>query len=242
MVARVKAELLAFWSSLGSRPLGPLIIFVGGGLSLFSYEYAGSSHFFTHFIARHLFPDLSPRNIEAGSYLYWFGSAFPLLILLPVALARLAGRVDGRSGGGSLGLSAGNWRLGLSLSGLFYAVMLPILFAIVWTSDFQDYYPIYSDADRSLRMFLVYELSYFVYFVAWEFFFRGFLTFTLEPTLGGWVVFVQMLPFMCMHFGKPAAEAASSIAGGLALGWLAIRTRSIWYGVVVHGATAVTLD
>ena len=35
---------------------------------------------------------------------------------------------------------------------------------------------------------------------------------------------------------------AGQILGGLALGWLALRTRSFWYGAFIHGAVDVTHD
>jgi membrane protease YdiL (CAAX protease family) len=117
-----------------------------------------------------------------------------------------------------------------------------IVSVIAGMDSFQEYYPIYGDADRSLAMFVSYEIAYACYFVAWEFFFRGFMTFALEKHLGIWVIFVQMLPFAVMHFGKPGLESMSSVFGGIALGYLALRSRSIWYGVFIHAATAVTLD
>ena len=80
------------------------------------------------------------------------------------------------------------------------------------------------------------------YFIAWEYFWRGFMTFSLEKTFGPWVIWILMLPFVVHHFEKPDLEALSSILGGLALGWLALRTRSFWYGAFIHAATDLTLD
>ena len=233
----VVRELRVFLSRLAPVPA---LVFVTTGVALFVYQYYGSADFFEDVLARRLFPAMKARDVEAASYFYWFGSAFVLLGIAPWALLRLASRREPIA----TGLGLGDWRLGLPAAALFYGVMVPLLAGAVWLfpESFLDYYPMYRGATRTVAMFVAYECAYLVYFIAWEYFFRGFMTFGLERTLGVWTVFVQMLPFTVMHFGKPDAEALSSIAGALALGWLALRTRSIWYGVIVHGLTAVSLD
>jgi membrane protease YdiL (CAAX protease family) len=45
-----------------------------------------------------------------------------------------------------------------------------------------------------------------------------------------------------VHFGKPWPEVLASIAAGSALGWLALKTNSIWGGVFVHITAAWTMD
>jgi membrane protease YdiL (CAAX protease family) len=45
-----------------------------------------------------------------------------------------------------------------------------------------------------------------------------------------------------MHMGKAEPEALGSIVAGVALGVLALRTRSFWYGVLVHASVAVWMD
>jgi len=53
---------------------------------------------------------------------------------------------------------------------------------------------------------------------------------------------VQTLPFALLHTGKPEAEALSSVFAGVALGWLALRTRSFWWGALLHAAIAFAMD
>ena len=56
------------------------------------------------------------------------------------------------------------------------------------------------------------------------------------------------LSFMRTHelrearLGKAEIEAMGSIVAGIALGILALRTRSFWYGVAIHGVIAVWMD
>lgn len=233
----LKREVLLFWSKL---ELIPVVVFVTAGLALWAYDYYGSIHFFTSTIAP--FFKIRWAVADPASYFYWYGCAFLMLMLVPQLVVRAMTFAKKDTSIPTLGWGVGDWKLGLPAIAIFYGVMLPILCVVVWTSDFQGKYPLYDNADRSIGMFLSYELAYALYFVAWEYFFRGFLTFSLEKTLGFWTIFVQMLPFVVMHFGKPDLEAMSSVFGGIALGYLALRTRSFWYGVFIHAATAVSLD
>jgi membrane protease YdiL (CAAX protease family) len=93
-----------------------------------------------------------------------------------------------------------------------------------------------------LLTFLIYESAYALYFVGWEFFHRGFLTIGLQPVFGWYAVFIVAIPFGIMHVGKPFPEAYGAVIASIVLGWLAIRTRSSWYGFFLHAGIAVTMD
>jgi membrane protease YdiL (CAAX protease family) len=45
-----------------------------------------------------------------------------------------------------------------------------------------------------------------------------------------------------IHYGKPMPETFGAILAGLLLGTLAMRTRSIWGGVLIHIGVATTMD
>jgi membrane protease YdiL (CAAX protease family) len=51
-----------------------------------------------------------------------------------------------------------------------------------------------------------------------------------------------MIPFVLLHSGKPFIETFASIFGGLFLGYLALRTRSMFFGFMIHAIVLVTLD
>jgi membrane protease YdiL (CAAX protease family) len=182
-------------------------------------------------------------------YLYWFGSSTAWLFVLPVALILLTG--------GSLrefGLGLGDWRFGLRAVAVLYGVMLPVLIAVSFLDGFIDYYPM-SDWVRGeaiayheggggqhLASFFVYEAAYASYFIGWEFFHRGYLTIGLERVFGGYAVLIVTIPFALVHLGKPMPEPYAAIVASLVLGWLAIRTRSSWYGFALHAGVAITMD
>ena len=79
-----------------------------------------------------------------------------------------------------------------------------------------------------------YELSYGLDFLSIELFFRGLLVIGLVRYAGEKAI-LPMAAFYCtIHFGKPLGECITSFSGGLALGVLAYRTRSILGGLIVH--------
>ncbi len=95
-------------------------------------------------------------------------------------------------------------------------------------------HPILFEAKYNWNWFVVFELILFVYIFAWEFLWRGYMLFGLEQKFGWYAVFIQTIPFVILHNGKPAVETLSAIAGGIILGIIAIKTRTILYGVILH--------
>ena len=128
--------------------------------------------------------------------------------------------------------------------GLFMLVF-PFVVGVSATEVFQDKYPLFgkrTGADEDLLLFLIWELSYAVQFVGLEFFFRGVLLFGAVRVIGPWAITVMVVPYMMIHFGKPAAEAIGAILAGAALGLIALRTGSIYAGMCIHIAVAWSMD
>jgi membrane protease YdiL (CAAX protease family) len=130
----------------------------------------------------------------------------------------------------------------MMLYAAMFACFLPIVIAVSFTSAFQRYYPFYDYAGASLSGLLLWELLYALQFVTLEFFYRGFLLFSLERYIGVYAVFVMVIPYCMVHFGKPFAETLAAIPAGVILGVLALKTRSILPGVALHIAVAWTMD
>ena len=188
--------------------------------------------------------------VSAFPYLYWFGASFVLYALVPLLLAVATRGSFTRN----YGMGLGDWRAGLKLTGLFLLVMLPAVYVASKMSAFAGQYPLAGKGAYMLRpeggperaswgLFVTYEAAYFGYFIAWEFLFRGYMLNGLLPRFGrAGAILIQVAPFAIMHLGKAELEALGSIAAGIALGILALRTRSFWYGVLIHGVVAVWMD
>ena len=134
-------------------------------------------------------------------------------------------------------------RAGARTAAAMFLAMLPVLAVASRWPAFHDYYPIVPQAAMSWTMFTYHELSYGLYMLAWEWFYRGFLTHGLARGYGAWTaVALQALAFGIMHIGKPAPEIAGSFIAGVALGIVALRTRSFVPCFLTHWAVSITFD
>jgi len=170
---------------------------------------------------------------------WWFGLSAVCFLAVPALIIRFIWREPL----GRYGLALGDVRTWLRYFLLFALVALPAMVVASRFPSVQQYYPRYPWARHSLAALLVSELGWLVYFLAWEFFFRGFLLFTLlrrmPPALA---IAIQTVPFAMMHFPKPEVEAFASIAAGVALGWMAYRGRSMIGTWLLHFLCAGLVD
>lgn len=119
-------------------------------------------------------------------------------------------------------------------------VMLPILWFICADPSFNQFYPLYKPTTP--RTLVIYELVYLTQFVSIEFFFRGFGIFRMERLCPGYGVLLMVIPYSFVHIHKPFPEAVGSIIAGIILGHLALKSKSIWPGVLVHACIALAAD
>lgn len=209
-----------------------LVILVTAAVVLTLQEYLGSSDKFAALV-----PYNGP-NWELQGFVWWSGWRVLGYVILPmIAIACMPGeRIRDYH---------------VSLRGFFkhvwiYAVMFAAIFPLVilasTTNTFRHTYPFYRMANRSHFDLWTWEALYAAQFVALEFFFRGFLLQGLRRVMGANAIFVMIVPYCMIHYGKPMAETFGAIIAGLILGTLAMRTRSIWGGVLIHVGVATTMD
>ena len=65
---------------------------------------------------------------------------------------------------------------------------------------------------------------------------------TGRKSLGSGAIFAMCVPYCMIHYGKPYLEATGAVIAGIALGSLAMRTKSIYSGFLVHVSVALTMD
>lgn len=123
-----------------------------------------------------------------------------------------------------------------------YLLVFPFVLFVSTQDSFQGTYPFYKFANQSIAHFLKWQLLYAAQFVALEFFFRGYMLKGLRHKFGYGAIFVMIVPYCMIHYPKPIAETLGAILAGIALGTLAMRTRSIWGGVFIHVGVAFTMD
>lgn len=169
---------------------------------------------------------------------YWSISTFIGYMVIPILFLKLVLRQRLRDFGLSLKGALKHWWIYIGL----YLIVLPAVYMVSFTASFQKTYPFYEHASRSLFDFFAWQALYALQFMALEFFYRGFLIHGLKNRFGLYAVLVPMIPYCMIHFGKPLPETLGAILAGIALGVLALHTRTIWLGVLIHISVAVTMD
>ena len=91
-------------------------------------------------------------------------------------------------------------------------------------------------------MALIYEFFYGIDFLWVEWIVRGALIIGLYKIMGENVLLPVTVFYCTIHFGKPMAEAISSILGGYVLGIFAIRTNTIYGGFMIHAGIAWMME
>jgi hypothetical protein len=125
---------------------------------------------------------------------------------------------------------------------VFYAVFLIILIVAFKFTNLKNVYPLYRKSTQGLSYFFFYQLIQMWYMLGWEFFFRGFMLFGLEPTFGRMSALVQAVPFAIVHFKKPQLEAYGAIFAGIFLGLIGLRARSFLPCFLLHYMIILTAD
>jgi len=171
-------------------------------------------------------------------YLYWFIGDFFTFFILGIVIIKFGFKEKFSD----YGFQLGDIKIGLSFSLLFLLVMIILIWFVSAAPAFAEKYPHLSSAKSDWNTLFIYEAGMLLYMFAWEFIWRGFMLFGLEKKFGGYAVLMQMIPFVILHNGKPFLETFGAIFGGIALGILALRTRSIYYCVLTHIGVMFSID
>jgi membrane protease YdiL (CAAX protease family) len=151
---------------------------------------------------------------------------FFLEFVIPVLWIVAVWREDPRR----FGLTLGDWKLGLPVTIAGVAAMAAIIWFLGREPDFRAYY---TDSIAGRPMWrLVIDTGIDIF--AWEFFFRGWLLWSLGRKYGTDAIWLQIVPFALMHVWKPEIEQLSTVVGGAFFGLLAWRTRSFVWGWLLH--------
>jgi membrane protease YdiL (CAAX protease family) len=195
-------------------------------------------YFGDHQTYRKFFPNMRDKYWELGGFVWWSGwrvlgyAVIPMLVVLALPGQRLR----------DYHLSFRGFFKHLWIYVLLYVLILPGVIAASTTSSFRHTYPFYRMANRSSFDLWAWQGLYALQFVALEVFFRGFILQGLRRAMGANAIFVMIVPYCMIHYGKPLPETCGAILAGVILGTLAMRTKSIWGGALIHIGVATTMD
>jgi len=191
------------------------------------------------FFRQNFFDSLGANpNYNYFEFAYWFVGDFFSLFIIPFFIIKMIFKEKIRD----YGISIGDYNAGLKLTVLFLVIMIPIIWFVSSEPVFTATYPLLINARDSWSIFFIYECGLLFYLFAWEFIWRGFMLFGLKEKFGYYAVIIQMIPFVILHDGKDPIEVFGAIIGGIALGILAYRTKSIYYCVITHAGIMFSID
>ncbi len=203
---------------------------------LTTWKYYGTKAFYLAHLSE-LFVISDSAAMTAEWYNYF--SAFVLLGLTSIAVIKLIFKESLAD----YGLRIGDWKFWLPAALVIGIVMIGLSYLSSKNPQYIAEYPLYKGAGDSIMQFTVHAFAYLVFYISWEFYFRGFMQTGLMPRFGVWGAILVQVAFSCIvHIGKPDSEIYSSIVGALLWGILVYRSKSIWPAVATHWLLGISLD
>jgi hypothetical protein len=178
------------------------------------------------------------KRTDFGAYLAaaWpmFGSSLVILGLVPmlVIVVGLRERLT------DFGLGLGDWKFGLRATLIASPLLILIAYLASLSALPDGYMP-----QLSKPWFAVHILTQLLFYIGFEFHFRGFV----QLGLGGQGVaaipiWTSIMGATLAHLGRSPGEVFASIGGSLFWSLVVVRTRSVWYGVLMHWLLGIALD
>jgi len=143
------------------------------------------------------------------------------------------------------GLNLRNKKTGLLGGAIMIAASALISFAYIRSAGFEDNYQLPGYVINSFWYFVLYELVFVNFFLfIYEFFFRGFVLFSLKATFGLWAILAQVIIFWGSLLVTKNFTWAQSPAIILALfsGILAYKSKSFIYSYAASMIFMLLLD
>lgn len=149
-----------------------------------------------------------------------------------------------------------------------YSVVVAVIvifgFSNAYNHEIYDYYPlseslIHSIDAHGFHYFVLHTFIYFfLFYLPWELAFRGLLVFPFiyqfcsekELAADKWqmnpkiitIALIQVIPSSLLHFGHPVIESLGAIAFGFFMAYVVVKTRSIFWSLVMHTGVGIFLD
>lgn len=177
------------------------------------------------------------------AFLRYFGFFFVMFFALPMLLILLASAEPGAFLA-SRGFTFGRSQKGLLIMGL--SVPIALIAAFIGSRDpvMKAQYPFSKEACSNPKRFVFFEICYLaLYYLPWEFLYRGVLFFPLIPAIGLVpALAVQTVISTLHHFGHPDSEIFAALGAGFIFGLIAYATGSFLYTVFIHALVGIGND
>lgn len=205
---------------------------------LFIYCYFGSYSFFekTFWFV---------ENVEYYKIIYHNCMSFLLFFCLGLLFTKFIMREKLTN----VGLGLGNKKFG-GIIILIATFVVPIItLSVLLDADMVNTYPLVDlSANNLWWQWVLYFASYILYYIGWEYLFRGILLFGLKDRCGILItILITTLISALIHtsiagFGKPMIETLSAIFAGIIFAFITYRSNSIYYSLYLHALVGICTD
>lgn len=228
----IVADIIELFRPANVRPTLILLVSV---VVMVAWKTLGSQRFYHDYLSQRI----ALGDPSACAAYYHMAMTLVLLGIIPACLMCFA---FGQSLA-SLGLSRG--RIVPSL--VLLALSLPLIYWVSLANAdgavFRAMYPLNRGACQTGPEFLAHVASLALFYLGWEFHFRGFLQRGLGASFGPSAgICMQVLASSLLHLDRPGAELWASIPAALLWGLQAKYTGAIWTGVLQHWLLGALLD
>ena len=200
------------------------------------YRYHGYPEYFFSY-----FPQFVNRpDGDLYARAWQFVVFFVLMFVVPVLYVKLVMKRPLSD----FGFGLGDVKWGAKWLIAIPVLVVPLIYISSKMPDVRSEYPLAKSLLTDQSHLMIYELGYVVfYYIAWEFFFRGFLLFGLKERFGAFsAILIQTISSCLVHIDKPEGEIIGSIFIGVLFGMIALRSRSIWWVFLLHISIGVLTD
>lgn len=228
----IVSDLVDLFRPVNVRPTVMLLVSV---VVMVAWKTLGSQDFYHEYLVGLI--QLGDPNAAAAYY----QMAMTLLLLgvVPACVMRFAFGMSLAS----LGLGRGSFLAGLVLLVLTLPFILWVSHANADNAVFRAMYPLNRGACHNGSTFAAHVASLGLFYLGWEFHFRGYLQRGLGASFGPAAgICVQVVASSLLHLDRPGAELWASIPAALLWGLQARYTGAIWTGAIQHWLLGATLD
>jgi len=199
------------------------------------YNFQGSAKYFR----THIYNSIHLLRVQAYSYYYQFSMAFVRLGIIPMLIVRFGfkERLE------EYGIKIRKPLISLLIALLGILFVTPFTYFGAKNRDFISVYPFVKNSFGSIENFAIAEFFYFLYYIGYEFFFRGFLFMGIRKHIGDWEAMgVSLMATVLLHVDRPEGEMAMAILAGIVFPIIVKKMKTLWPVILIHAYTGISLD
>jgi membrane protease YdiL (CAAX protease family) len=109
--------------------------------------------------------------------------------------------------------------------------------------EFNSIYPLVQNSGESIVLFFKSSIFYFLYYIGYEFCFRGFLFMGIREDVGdAQALGVSLAVTVLLHVTQPQSEMIMAFIVGIAFPVIVKKLKTLWPAILIHAYAGIALD